>query len=69
MPTPDIPDAILCHSRRLCYILPCRNEIEMLKLDTGERSVWTAGGAGGMGGSKRCLSVSDRYLVLASAES
>ena len=55
-----MPKAVRCHSRRLCYYIEKRKEVEMLNLETGERSIWAASGAE----SLRHLSLSNRYLVL-----
>lgn len=61
---PNVPDKVLYHSRRLCYILPYSNEVELFNLDTGERSNWT----GSKTGLLHHFSISDRYLVMVSRE-
>lgn len=60
-----IPGEIVYNSRRLCCsVLGPRNEIEMLNLETGERSVWTDEAADELLG----FAVSDRYLVMISRD-
>lgn len=61
-PWPSTLNDVQCHLRRLCYCISERNEVELLNLETGHRSIWT----GGEMGSLRHVVLSDRYLVLVS---
>lgn len=60
---PSMPNRIQYHSRQLCYhasgiVKP--NQIEMLDLETGKKSIWT----GSETGPLHRVSLSDRYLLL-----
>lgn len=59
-PITDIP-TILYHSRRLCYEIRKIRGVEILDLETGERSRWTDEEAAS---SLSRFYLSDRYLVL-----
>ncbi|KAL1975051.1 hypothetical protein VTN31DRAFT_3443 [Thermomyces dupontii] len=59
------PCEVRYHSRRFCYRCLDREEIHMLNLETGEKSIWTSGSDVGHIFS---LTLSDRYLVVVSNE-
>ncbi|KAL1976132.1 hypothetical protein VTN31DRAFT_2414 [Thermomyces dupontii] len=40
-PTPQNCEYIAYHSRRLCYIMPDRNNLAMLDFETGKRSIFS----------------------------
>lgn len=57
---------IAYHSRRLCYHIPDddRDKVVILDLETGQKSIWSNGGGEPLG----CFRLSDRYLIIVSAD-
>lgn len=60
-----LPAEIKCHSRRLYYRYWDREDIEMLNLETGERSIWSPDTRDSkVINSLTQFTLSGRYLVL-----